>query len=372
MANCSSLALQKAVILHQEDYHLARLMFDDLESLSDAKGSVNKAVQIARGFGIQAKDIVEISDMTAARAGEAFAKVKAELKSASELGRRTFLFVYCSGYGVNRKGRHVLLNSSQGSLFNVEQECTDILSSTNSSILSIYDCVDATSKFRDLRVRSKTINNFIDETSAGSRSSLLQVTRREGQKYALADELLEHLQLKGADAGAISLPQDLQDFESGAVSQFQCSNIFNLEWNPFNIVLSDEEFFYSSRANEESLGEREETTFDFMIGATKDSYTGEWMKGTETRHGKGQLENADGTKYVGYFAKNKFNGKGKYTFAKSDSKGRDHYIGWFQNGEFHGMGAVHLKNGEWYQANFNRGQPVGQGKLLPSDLSIWK
>ena len=127
----------------------------------------------------------------------------------------------------------------------------------------------------------------------------------------------------------------------------------------FNVRLTEEEFFYSSQANEEALGEREETTFDLTIGATKDSYTGEWMKGTETRHGKGQLENSDGTKYVGYFTKNKFNGKGKYTFSKKDLKGRDYYIGWFLNGEFHGMGAIHLKNGDQYKANFNRGNPVG-------------
>ena len=135
-------------------------------------------------------------------------------------------------------------------------------------------------------------------------------------------------------------------------------------WDAFSIDLTEHEFFYSSRENEESLGEREQTTFDFMLGATKDSYTGEWMRGTETRHGKGKLVNADGTQYEGFFAKNKFNGKGKYTFAKGDSKGRDHYIGWFFNGEFHGMGTVCRRNGDRYQANFKRGQPVGQGKLF--------
>ena len=66
MASCSSFALCKALIIHQEEYQLAQLMFDDLKSLPGAKKSVSKAIQMAKGLGILTKDIIQISDMTAA------------------------------------------------------------------------------------------------------------------------------------------------------------------------------------------------------------------------------------------------------------------------------------------------------------------
>ena len=58
--------------------------------------------------------------MTVEQARECFAKIKKELTDVSDDGRRCFLFVYCSGYGVDRKGKHILLNSNKGVLFNVE------------------------------------------------------------------------------------------------------------------------------------------------------------------------------------------------------------------------------------------------------------
>ena len=67
------------------------------------------------------------------------------------------------------------------------------------------------------------------------------------------------------------------------------------------------------------LGQRERTTFDFNIGGSaQDSYTGEWLKGTETRQGLGTLVKADGTRYYGFFVNDRFHGKGKLTFATND------------------------------------------------------
>ena len=65
-----------------------------------------------------------------------------------------------------------------------------------------------------------------------------------------------------------------------------------------------------------------ETTIKDQSGAAEDhgaTYTGEWLKGTKTRQGRGILIRANGERYDGYFKDSKFHGKGKLSFAPNDS-----------------------------------------------------
>ena len=59
---------------------------------------------------------------------------------------------------------------------------------------------------------------------------------------------------------------------------------------------------------------------------------------------------------------NKFNGKGKLTFAANDPHGRETFLGSFMDGRFHGHGTVLLTNGDRFQAKWENGQLQGQGK----------
>ena len=50
------------------------------------------------------------------------------------------------------------------------------------------------------------------------------------------------------------------------------------------VELDDKTLLYSSREHEAMLGKREKTTFDAVMGKQSSGfYTGEWLKGTETR-----------------------------------------------------------------------------------------
>ena len=71
-------------------------------------------------------------------------------------------------------------------------------------------------------------------------------------------------------------------------------------------------------------------------------YTGQWLKESDTRQGFGSLVRANGEQYEGFFVDNKFQGKGKFSFAEEDPKGRKHYVGHFEAGKFHGFGIMTL------------------------------
>ena len=119
--------------------------------------------------------------------------------------------------------------------------------------------------------------------------------------------------------------------------------------------MDDKTFYYSSIEHEEFLGERETTTFDATMGATSNYYTGEWLKDSETRQGRGSLSNADGTNYDGFFYHNRYHGRGKLTYLTKENQVRI-YKGEFETGQKHGHGTVYLSNGDNFKTRWDRNQ----------------
>ena len=91
-------------------------------------------------------------------------------------------------------------------------------------------------------------------------------------------------------------------------------------------------------------------------------YSGEWLKDTEIRQGRGKLVRKDGLSYSGYFLKDKFHLKGILIFASNDKFNRVQYSGSFKDGEFDGPGTMELTNGDSYWAIWYNGKERGQGK----------
>ena len=101
MSNCLDLAEKKALIFHQADYSLTKLCHKDFSpSLPSTKEDAVTATHLARGFGIGDRNIVHIEDMSIEHIDEIMNKIKREFRVLGQQGRRTFLFVYCAGYGV--------------------------------------------------------------------------------------------------------------------------------------------------------------------------------------------------------------------------------------------------------------------------------
>ena len=100
MANCLHFSAKKAVIIHQADYSLTRLVCADISQLPATKIDAVIAAHIARGLGIKDKDITYIEDMTSKEINKIMHKIKEEFKELSEKGMRTLLYVYCAGRGV--------------------------------------------------------------------------------------------------------------------------------------------------------------------------------------------------------------------------------------------------------------------------------
>ena len=60
MTECMDVVAKKAVIFHQSDFSLTRLKYKGFDDLPNTSKDANNARQLAMGFGIAKKDIIEI------------------------------------------------------------------------------------------------------------------------------------------------------------------------------------------------------------------------------------------------------------------------------------------------------------------------
>ncbi|CAF1476097.1 unnamed protein product [Adineta steineri] len=86
-------------------------------------------------------------------------------------------------------------------------------------------------------------------------------------------------------------------------------------------------------------------------------YEGE-MKG-DKRHGKGQMDFANGDKYVGMWVEGNRIGQGVYIFHNGDR-----YEGQFKDNLVHGKGQMDFANGDKYSGNYIDNKKIGQGVYM--------
>ena len=123
--------------------------------------------------------------------------------------------------------------------------------------------------------------------------------------------------------------------------------------------------------------------FDYYIGEFKDgksngkgkevSKSGEIYEGEfvdDLRSGNGTCLYASGGKYEGQWLNSKFNGFGKYTFARDDNKGRDYAVGHWTYDKLDGKGELKWRNGTTYDGDWQNGYRHGFGTLFDSNGSI--
>ena len=94
--------VKKALIFHQSDYSLTRLIAgcQNLKDLETTKDEAAKATYIAHGLGIMDANITYIEDMAAHEIEEIFNEIIEEFSELEKQGKKTFLFVYGAGAGV--------------------------------------------------------------------------------------------------------------------------------------------------------------------------------------------------------------------------------------------------------------------------------
>ena len=61
------------------------------------------ATQMAYGFGIKDKNITYIEDMTIEQVDKTMKRIENSFQALADQGKRTFLFVYCTGHGLVNK-----------------------------------------------------------------------------------------------------------------------------------------------------------------------------------------------------------------------------------------------------------------------------
>ena len=82
-------------------------------------------------------------------------------------------------------------------------------------------------------------------------------------------------------------------------------------------------------------------------------------------HGRGELVNVNGDKYVGDFREGKPHGSGVWTFKKNGCQ----YRGQFFFSQYHGQGAETYENGSKYEGAFDGGMRHGVGRMTFKDGS---
>ena len=103
--------------------------------------------------------------------------------------------------------------------------------------------------------------------------------------------------------------------------------------------MDERSFLYCPIQLEAQFGKREKRKKQKLSGPDiprieiNARYNGEWLEHIETREGYGELLRANEEEYEGYFIKDKFSGKGKFTFKPRDEQKRKQYLGYFKEGK---------------------------------------
>ena len=79
------------------------------------------------------------------------------------------------------------------------------------------------------------------------------------------------------------------------------------------------------------------------------------------------MKYSDGNVYIGDWAEDYPNGKGKFTFNDSDKK---EYNGDFEDGYIHGKGIMLMTNGDQYTGEFAYGYMDGKGIMIDPNGKI--
>ena len=113
------------------------------------------------------------------------------------------------------------------------------------------------------------------------------------------------------------------------------------------------------------IEKRPEVTFP-----SGDKYAGQWIKGTQIQQGRGFMQWADGSRYLGEFQNNKIHGKGKVVFSNEDW-----YQGSFVKGKKSGYGKYVFVDGRSYLGDWLNDKQHGEGTFTYADGStctgIW-
>lgn len=93
-----------AIILHQADYSELRQLrgFESLIDIDVANGDATKAIESAKKMGVPEDEIYSLNGTDIMKKIEmTFAKITSTCMTLGFEGKRSFVFVYTTGYGVN-------------------------------------------------------------------------------------------------------------------------------------------------------------------------------------------------------------------------------------------------------------------------------
>ena len=243
MTKCTPFAAKVAIIIHQDDYSLTKLIYDTFDDLPATANDAVNATHIAHGFGIADKDILYFENTVIKKMNAKIDQVKREFRDLARQGKPTFLFVYGAGHGVSGQRQFMVLNGTSGNLYPIEQTCRDfcIITMNYCKVFAVYDmCKDELKNYEKLTLRV-----------ARKKKEDIKKGRGEGEKIegscywsiagadslgvvdadsVLALELLEAFNNYAKKNRSVSLPDVAKDFPFGILGSALGAPSFEIEW----------------------------------------------------------------------------------------------------------------------------------------------
>ena len=153
------------VIVTQADYSLVRQLFPEKDRAfgnlpatdQDAKG----ARHIGHGFGIGDPNILHLKNFTIKQLSDFLHnRIKRRYRELSRKQKRCLLVIYCAGHGLADQRQWMVLNSTSGNIYPIEETARDICRFTKNltTTLCIYDmCKDELTRYPQLSRRAAEI-----------------------------------------------------------------------------------------------------------------------------------------------------------------------------------------------------------------------
>ena len=229
-----------AIILHQGDYSELRKVrgFEQLTDIAIAPSDATKAKEAAKRMGVPPEEIYELTGTDNMKAVEIlFAKITSTCMALGLEGKRSFVFVYTTGYGVNDGQQFFMVNSAKNNKFPVEEHARSIskLSDGFCFTMCVYDTCSSNEN-----LGSRGGNEPADNLASGADMnyfSISNVLPKDAPAEAkLAHTYFAHLIVKSDDRttykGFVNIDYDLIEFKGsdGEALKVTFGNSFYLQY----------------------------------------------------------------------------------------------------------------------------------------------
>lgn len=254
----------------------------------------------------------------------------------------------------NEEGIFNLFNKySQVKIVNIDK-ITEV-SKRNTKINS--DSTSSLTNMKETNVQDSNQRKVISKEEAE-----MILNEKTNMKIKERENLLDKFLVDGKDISLYYLSYKKKYFLEFNIIQYDCNHSVNINNEKDSLHIQDSSFLYIGTYNQHF----KKYGFGVLLG--NDSlykYIGFFKK--DLFHGKGRLIEKNGDYYEGYFKNGVANGYGKYVSSTGDI-----YIGLWEDNKRNGKGEEFFNDGSRYEGYYKNNLKHGKGRYVYADGSFYE